>query len=449
MSIKFPDITDTIFFEPGKTDDLMAELDRQRDEMRALHAQSVEKGLELSEVVAHLQLMEEKTVFFAEMVEKTEGVFVPPKKGEGEVGMSHIQTLVFDNMSKFSNLTALLGAPIMIDLMFRAGLGTGFVSTTGRVSRVMKGGKYLKVMKFAKGALALTVAVELAGFVMNMIASKEMNEKLRVELGKLEKEAAKGRKQHAQLVAGLADAKKQRDTMLAQAKVKTPEDYVRVINEGLAEMGRQKANFDTARRMLQHGMDTTMILSMLDNMAPETLDLIAMRLKAETMLAAGQPVVDVGAELGLSEDQMGEIAAVVDARDAIIRGDTPAEIADMLTISIGMLNDVDEALDDALPDLWSEIEGTGPLAPHAARLLARVPALEDLRAEIKGKALLSQNGPIGEVSAQTGASRKTVVEWASALPVAREEAMMLQAQGITDPEDVAAATRLPLALVAA
>ncbi len=448
MSIQFPDITDTIFFEPGKTDDLLADLERQRAALHQLHADSVQKGLELSEVVSDLQLMEEKTLFFAEMVDKTQGVFVPPPKGDAEVGMRAIQKHVFGNLSKFSNVAGLLAAPLVIDIVFRAGRYVGAVGKTGRVARVMSHARYAKVLKFAKGAMVLAVAAEAASFIINMVASKKMNDQLRSELKDLRSKAAKGAKDYRTLEAGLADAMAQRDGLLAQAGVATPEEYVRTINEALAQMGGRKAVFDTARRMLQHGLPEETILSMVDGLDIEALALIGNRLRAETMLAAGAVQGDVAAQLGLDEGQVAEIALVIGAREALVRGQSVEAVGESLDIGPGLLEDVDDMLDAALPDHWAKIEGDEPLSALASTLLLRVQALDALRAELKGKARLAAGEDIGAIGEALGVAREIVVSWASALPVALEFVRTQRVGGVTDPAELAAANRLPLALVA-
>jgi hypothetical protein len=442
------DVTDTIFFEPGKTDKLLSDLEKQRTALEQLHADSVGKGIELSEVVSNLQLMEEKTFFFAEMVDKTQGVFVPPPKGVAEVGMLAIQKHVFGNLSRFSNVAGLLAAPLVVDIVFRAGTYAGKISKVGRVSRVMKHARYAKVMKFAKGAMVLAVAAEVASLVINMVASRQMNDQLRAELKDLRAKTAKGRKDYQTLVAGLADAKAQRDELLAQAGVSTPEEYVQTINEALAQMGRQKANFDTARRMLQHKMPDDVILSMLNGLSEEALALIKTRLQAESLLAAGQSQVDVAAQIGLDPEQVAEIALVVDARNALVRGLSVEEVADSMNIGPGLLEDVDDMLDEALPDNWAKIEGDGSLDSLAADMLLSEAALAALRTELKAKSLLHTGTGVGPVSESLGVDRDEVVGWASELPVAAEAARNQRTQGMTEPSELAAANRLPLAMVA-
>jgi len=447
MSIQFPDITDTIFFESGKTDKLLSDLEQQRAALEQLHADSVQKGIELSEVVSDLQLMEEKTLFFAEMIEKTQGVFVPPPKGEAEIGMLTIQKHVFGNLAKFSNIAGLLAAPLVVDIVFRAGTYVGKISKVGRVSRIMKHARYAKVMKFAKGAMVLAVAAEAASLIINMVASKQMNDQLRAELKDLKKKTAKGRKDYKVLEAGLADAKAQRDEMLAQAGVTTPEAYVRTINEALAQMGRQKASFDTARRMLQHEMPEEVILSMLDGLSDESLELIKTRLIAETLLAAGTSQADVAKQVGLDPGQIAEIAMVIDARNALVQGLGLEEVSESIGIGPGLLEDVDDMLDEALPEHWAKIEGDSGLGDLAAELLLALAALDALRVELKSKALLSSGTEIGAVCESLGLDRDAVVAWASDLPIAIEAARNQRAQGITDLTELAAANRLPLAAV--
>lgn len=447
MSIQFPDITDTIFFEGGKTDKLLADLEKQRNALMNLHADSVEKGVELSTVVSDLQLMEEKTLFFAEMVDKTQGVFVPPAKGDTEIGMLAIKKHVFGNLSKFSNIAGLLAVPLVIDIVFKTNAYFSKIGKVGRVAKVMKHTRYLKVMKFAKGALVLAVAAEVALLVINMVASKQMNDQLRAELKELSKKTAKGKKDYKGLMAGLADATAQRDEMLAQAGVSTPEEYVRTINEGLAQMGRQKANFDTARRMIQHKMPDDMILSMLDGMSKEALDLIKTRLKAEILLAAGKPREEVVTQVGLDLDQVSEIALVIQARNALVRGMTLEQVAESIEIGPGLLDDTDDMLDEVLPDHWAEIESTESLTELAGKLLIAEAALNDLRKELKGKSLLSSGTDIGAVSESLGIAREMVVSWASVLPLGLEAARNLRAQGVDDPAELAAANRLPLAVL--
>lgn len=453
MALDLPDIkvpnfsrafSKTIFSEPGKTDALMQDLNEARGELAELHADSVQKGLELSSVVADLQLMEEKTAFFAEMVEKTQGVFVPPPEGDAEKGINTLRAHVFGPLDTAASVISLLALPVVVQFVFVVGQKTKFISKTGRVAKMMKQTRFLKVMKFAKGALVLALAVEAVEVILKIMSSKKMNDALRSELRNLDAKVVKGNRDYKALKAGLADARAQRDQMLADVGADTPEDYVRAVNEGLAQLGRQKANFDTCRRMLVHGMPDDMILDMVEGVTKEALADLKTRLDAETRVAAGKTPAVVAGELGLDTTQIDQIVRVVDTRDALVRGDTKEEILEDIGIGPGLLDDADDMLDEALPKHWADIDGNAPLDALAAKLVLRLPALESLRRELQGKRRILAGEDIGVISEAMSQPREDVVSWASALPLVQEAARAMAQSGEDDPASLAAANRLPL-----
>jgi hypothetical protein len=123
-------------------------------------------------------------------------------------------------------------------------------------------------------------------------------------------------------------------------------------------------------------------------------------------------------------------------------------VGESLDIGPGLLEDVDDMLDAALPDHWAKVEGDEPLSALASTLLLPVQALDALRAELTGKARLAAGEDIGAIGEALGVAREIVVSWASALPVALESVRTQRLGGVTDPAELAAANRLPLALVA-
>ncbi|SFR15701.1 hypothetical protein [Poseidonocella sedimentorum] len=443
------DFSETIFFEPGKTRELTAAIDAQREELLTLRDRFDARGRELSAIIADLKLMEEKTRFFAEMVEKTTGVFAPPLPGDGEKALATINRYVLGPADQMGMLLGLMGMPFVLDLTFAGGRYLNIAKEGGKVARMMKSTKYLKVMKVAKASLYLAAAVELTGYIIKLASAREINDQLRPELDKLRDTVAKARRDYAMLVAATQEAGAQRDAMLAEAGVATPEAYVGAINQGLADLGRRKAQFDTARRMLRHDMPPELILTMIEGLTAEALEQIRLRLAAEVRLAAGAGTGDVAAKLGLAPEQAEMIARTVDARDALIRGGSEEDIIGATGLGPGALDDLDDALDEALPALWAQIEGAGPLEPIAEMLILRVTALEDLRRELTAKSMIARGSGTGEIGETLGLPREVVVGWASALPLAREEAHQSRAEGLSDAATLAAATRLPLALVAA
>ena len=71
------------------------------------------------------------------MIDKTQGVFVPPPAGEGEVALNVLEEHVFSKTRAASTFAALLGMPIVLDAVLSVGQFSKVISKTGRTARYL------------------------------------------------------------------------------------------------------------------------------------------------------------------------------------------------------------------------------------------------------------------------------------------------------------------------
>lgn len=434
--------------ESWKTGDLTAELQDMKakiDEQGQVYSALYN---DYREVVGDLDLMEAKLAFVGGLMRQQLDLTLPDTSDAEEDAMA----ILFSESSPLGvakNILWLTTAPMAISMVANFAVYTNLASKTGKVAKFAKASKAFKIVRFAKFAGPVALALELAFMVWNEAQAHIVNDDLREAINEARAASKQAGREVNKLRAAFASAKNQRRDLLAEADVGTVPAYVEKLNLAIVDLGRQKVAMSVGRKMLRAGLEHAVILSLVDGMSEDLLASIATRLKAEVLIAGGSSPAEVATETGLDDTQVAQIARVIDARDAYVRGLDEATLLEEIGVAQGTYDEIEETLDPKLSESWGEIEGDLALDTLANALILRTAALQDLRIELAVKTQLAGGATVGDLATQHGKSRDTIVAWSSALPVQREQAHLRKQGNDTDLADIAADCRLPLAMVAA
>ena len=225
---------------------------------------------------------------------------------------------------------------------------------------------------------------------------------------------------------------------------------MRYLNEAIADLGKNKANFAMARRMFLRRMEKDLILAVVEGLEADALDDIAKRLEAERGLAVGDVSTNIAQDLSLSEKQLEPIENLIAARNALIKGGEHSDIANAFEMPISIIKNEAEQLSETLDDIWPSLEGTAPLDDAAQLLIVSVSALDYMRHELKAKMRLDAGEAADQIAAAAGVSLETVKGWASSLAAAKIDAdAMSEEEKAGNIMTIAAVYRLPSALITA
>ncbi|MEM8790981.1 MAG: hypothetical protein AAGE80_05155 [Pseudomonadota bacterium] len=447
-------MADSEFFltQPFKTDDLKAQVVSLRDDLVEKDGICKDLKLQLEIIGADLKLMEEKTDFLQSMLERTFAVFTPPPVSAEENAFDFLTEIVYSKLSLAEQASGVVGG--VAYLAGRLGPGTlrmiGKIPKLGGAARLSKAATFGKVAKLGKRVLVLSAAIFVVEGIIKLVSAKEINRALRKSRDDLLGNIREADAVVAEYREAIAEATKLRDTLLVDAGAADVQAYVRVLNESIADVGRQKAYVSMARKMLRKGMPGEMILQFVDGMTEETLADIAQRLEIEKAIIGGEAGDAIAQRLSLTAEQVATVLTIVEVREALIRGIAPQEVMERRGIPQWVLDTEIEFLEEELPPAQPAIEGDGDLAATAAALLVRAECLADLRMELAAKAKMQGGVAPDAVAAELGLPATTIAAWYADLVEDREEVAARAADGGRfEPADLAAELRLPLSVVMA
>lgn len=451
--------------EQGQTPELLADLNAARAEVEKVYEDYDTAYPAYDLVRSDLNIMEEKIKYLADIMRQTMDVTLPDTT-DAEEDAVEILMAEGTTFGLIKNIAWLGTAPLAISLVADAAAGTKWAQSGGKW--VKSGGKWVKtgkVVRFAKWTKAskafsfmskagkvlgpAALAMEIGLFAWAEGRAKQVNEDLRDSIKKMKEAKHKAEGELAKLRDKTRKATKARDALLAEAGAKDVGEYSYMMQSAFGDAGRMKEAFTIARNMLRKGMDKDFVLSVVAAADADLLDKIETRIAAETRLAANENPDDVAAALGLDDAQIAEIAALVDARDAYLRGVVQTQILDEIGIAPGTYREVETNMDAALANGWADIEGDAPLDDLAHDMLARADALEDLRTELRAKDQIAAGKDLDAIAAALSVPRAQLVLWSSQKVLQLEEARLLKQDPENAPDEVAAETRLSRALVAA
>ena len=459
------------------TNDLKAELDIERGKLLAMKDQFDQKQNALMDIERELETMEAKTEFIVTVVQQTSSLFTPPPVDEKETAYLNAEDLAYSKLHLLEALTGGVGGtafllgklgPAALKMTTKLGhlaLGTKTAGTAKlgaassslkltKVTRAAKAGKLTKAMKFAKvgkGMMGVSAAIMALEIGMKLASAAEINNHLKSEKKTINKQINTANKELLIYDEAIAERYALQNDLFKDAGVEDIAGYLRYLNEAIADLGKNKANFSMARRMLLRGMDKTLVCAVVDGLEPDALDDIAVRLEAEQRLAAGDHPDTTAEALNLTAQQLEPIENTIAVRNALIEGREAHDIADTFETPLSVVENEADQLTQTLDDIWPALEGEQPLDDAARMLIVSVDALEYMRRELKAKVKIEAGEKADTIADAAGVSLDIVKNWASALAAAKIDASAISDK---DPstEDlmmIAAAHRLPSALVMA
>ena len=456
------------------TNDLKMELDKVRGELLAMKDQFDEKENALLDVDRELETMEAKTEFIVTVIQQTSSLFTPPPPDKKETAYLNAEDLAYSKLHLLESLTGGVGGaayllgklgPVSIKLTSKLGqlaLGAKAANTgklgaassslkLTKVTRAAKAGKLTKAMKFTKfgkGMMGVSAAIMVLEIGMKLSTAGEINDHLKSEKKTINKQIENANKELKNYDAAIAERRALQKSLFDDSGASDVTGYVRYLNEAIADLGKNKANFSMARRMLLRGMEKDLIVAVVEGLETDALDDIAKRLEAEQRIAAGDAPADILRDLGLETEQLEPIENIVAVRNALIEGKAQNEIVETFDIPVSVVENEAGRIDDALDDIWSTLEGNGPLNDAAQSLIVSVSALDYMRRELKAKIKLDAGEAADQIAAAAGVSLDVVKDWASALATAKIDAgAMSEEEKARDVMNIAAAHRLPSMLI--
>lgn len=456
------------------TNDLKMELDKVRGELLAMKGQFDEKENALLDVDRELETMEAKTEFIVTVIQQTSSLFTPPPPDEKETAYLNAEDLAYSKLHLLEALTGGVGGaayllgklgPTSIKLTSKLGqltLGAkaantgklGAASSTlklTKTAKMAKAGKLTKAMKFAKfgkGMMGVSAAIMVLEIGMKLSSAGEINDHLKSEKKAIKKQIKTANEELKNYDAAIAERRTLQKNLFEDAGVSDVTGYVRYLNEAIADLGKNKANFAMARRMLMRRMEKEMILAVVEGLETDALDDIAKRLEAEQRLAAGDATADIAQDLNLSQQQLGPIKNIISVRNAIVEGKVHSEISETFDTPPGVVDNEADRINDTLDDIWPVLEGDEQLGDAAQSLIVSVSALEYMRRELRAKIKLDAGEAADQIAAAANVSLDIVKDWASALAAAKIDAgAMSEAERSENLMNIAAAHRLPSTLI--
>lgn len=456
------------------TNDLKMELDKVRGELLAMKDQFDEKENALLDVDRELETMEAKTEFIVTVIQQTSSLFTPPPPDQKETAYLNAEDLAYSKLHLLEALTGGVGGaafllgklgPTSVKLTSKLGqlaLGAkaantgklGAASSTlklTKTAKIAKAGKLTKAMKFAKfgkGMMGVSAAIMVLEIGMKLSSAAEINDHLKSEKKAINKQIKTANEELKNYDAAIAERRALQKDLFEDANVSDVTGYVRYLNEAIADLGKNKANFSMARRMLLRGMQKDLILAVVEGLEADALDDIVKRLEAEQRLAAGDAHADIAQDLNLSEQQLAPIENLIAVRNALVKGREHNDIANAFEMPLSIVENEAGLLSETLDDIWPSLESTEPLDDAARLLIVSASALDYMRRELKAKIKLDAGEAADQVAAAADVSIDVVKVWARALATAKIDAgAMSEEEKSRDIMNIAAAHRLPSTLI--
>ncbi len=432
--------------EQRQTQDLLADLAQARDEITALMDDYGAAFPTYQQVTGDLMLMRDKIAFLSNVMRQTMDVTLPNTADTEETAVALLMTEA-SNWGIVKNFLWLSTAPMALSITANLIARTKWVKAGGKFTRMAKWSNGLKIVRFAKFAGPVALAMEIGLWAYSEGQAKLVNADLRESIKEMRVSKDKAKAELAELKEQTRKAKADKAAMLKEAGVATVDEYVVKLKEAFVDAGALQETFNITRRMLNKGMDPSLVVELVEKADETLVARIAKRLEAEKQFVDGGSIEAVAASLDLEPEQAAEIGALVDARDAYVRGKTQLEIAELTGISNGSYIGIEETLDRAMSENWTTIESGDNFDILVQETLTRADAYADLNTELRAKTDLSAGQDVGALATKFGIDRAEVVLWASQLPLQQEEARKLRADGARTVQDIASETRLPQAMV--
>jgi cell division protein FtsL len=325
----------------------------------------------------------------------------------------------------------------------------------GKAATVAKSTKFMKVLKFGKGAVALSAAIAVIELLVGMASAQAINKQLKKDMAVLNKHIDEADAEIAELKEATSEAEGLVKSLLKDSDLGDLEHdaaiaaYVRMMNEAIAGLSAQKAKIRMVRKMVLHGVMEPADIAAMTDVDEAVVESIEKRVRVERALVEGRSVVEAARETGLEADQVIEIEGVVRARNEAVAGEDAEKVAEILKVPVAVVLGEGEATFPLLAPSWAEIETDGDLIAIGRKAVLSADALGRLRNELRAKSALASGGSPEDVAASSGRPIEDIAEWGLEVAEGRSDIAILKRDGkLGKPSLVAAQMRLPLSLVA-
>lgn len=445
--------TDTFFLTAAfHTDALKEQVEELKEELEKLEGQYVQAHTDYINVMADLQKMEEKANFARSQLEKNMAIFAPPAKDDVEKAFDELEHKVINPMSDAS-----LYGGAAATLVWAVGAGGKALKmrklakfqTMSELAKAKKTARWTKVAKFGKASGALAGVVFLVETGLRMRSASEINAHFKQKAGEMRTQLATAEGEVADLQGVVADATAMRDGALQESGFSTIDEYVRGLNESIAELGRQRGSLGSARRMLIGGMSVEDVEMIVPGLPPESLAALARKLAVERALLDGVAIDQVAANTGATVVQVKALERLQFARLALLDGADVDAVVASSGLSLGVVEGEDETLESDLRLAWSMLAKNMPPDAIAARCLFSVDTLSALEREHDAKEQLHAGKDAAQVASDFGVPTEITGRWRDQLDDALVKARVLIGGSGPVPRlnDIAADLRVPIAIL--
>ncbi|MBV7256859.1 hypothetical protein KCG44_08675 [Pacificimonas sp. WHA3] len=440
---------------PLATPDLKRIVEDLREELSGLEVDYQTELTRYAAMMSKLTKMESKTKFVHDEIVKATSVFTPPPPGEEETVFDVLDQHVYQPMAYIES--GIGGAGGALWLVGKAGPKTFHaLSKIGRISgianKVGKSARWTKVARFGSKLGALAVAFFIVDFGIQLSTASKINAHFRENETELKTQIKKAGKAVQDVKDVVAEGDEVVQQILDETGAASVDDYVRIMNEGIAAIGEQAANFGAARRMLLDGLASEMVARYIPGLPQEALETLEKKLDAERALASGASDAEVSDSTGLTLVQVAGISKLQRARMSLLSGGTVEEVAEATALSTVVVTGEDEMLHEDLQMAWKTIAERAQSSAISARILVSREAVAQFYKQLDAKARLFEGVEPGTVATTLEIDDAARVDgWAEDLAVARKAIGLLKATApqARREDDLAADFLLPVSIVRA
>lgn len=390
----------TFLSEPFNTDELKARLEQTRDALHAKALLQTQLASELAIVEMDVMQVQGKSDYLMNLTGQTLDMFVPAPLDEVEMEFDRRKDEIYDPLKDAYTYGGAVGAGVwmMGSVLLPGAIKiVGFLARSKKIATLAKSAKLIKLAKIGKATVYLAVVIALLETALRMATAKKINDHLRKEQTKIEKQNREADQVLARYEVAIAQGRKLVQAFFDEVEVKDKAEYNRLMDEAIGEVAEQAAYSKMIRNMLRMGMDAERVATA----APIEIDAIRAierRLNAELMLLEGQSREAVGKALQMTRYQVDLVARVLEVRaDAMLGTDTDILITrHKVTDAVADLQT--DIVEFGLVNLWTDVTGDGDPGTLAQTLLVEPASVAQLREEVRARSALLSGKSSEEVA---------------------------------------------------
>lgn len=432
---------------PMSTDELKRQVETLREQLSEKASKELRLNTALNDVNLDLDRIQARTNFLVSLTGQLLELSQPPAAHGLEAHYAAKKSNFYDPVEYGITVTGLAGVGLVaLGSFILPGtaklLGAVFRSTT--IAGASKATWMVKMAKVGRAGVYLAIATSILTMAMKMGEAQKINAYLKEKRAEFEAQADEADRVLARYEVAIEQAEIYRDGLLADAGVKTVQEYLGLINDAIKDVAEQSASARMARNLLRMGTSQEDVLTLIPRLDAAGLSAIARRLAAEIALIEGEDAQSVAQKTELTALQVAIVERVLAARGDAALGARDVELVERHKISDAVADLQIDLADAALPGIWKAVQPGGDLTGAALKALIPRAALEQLQIEIAARGAL-----------WAGESLEAVVRRFPALDASRVEVLAADLQagpavgGKVDAQTKMIDLRLPFSAVPA